>query len=267
MRSFLFSSGSKIEGTGMIFRRKKTGEPEGLSEVWLISYADMITGLLVMFVALTTLGLDQTGISLANAVGSFLESQRRFGLPSFSPPSSRAVKLPHFNPHYPNRNPDKNTINKGTGAGPDLGGDDAGRVLQMDEEKFKKFLGEMKRVTQYDPQPTAKNRATIDFYVPLKRGQPYLKAEHSKMVAQIVPLLRRQNYRVYIVRWAASPTDTAWIPAAEQAKQIVDEIADEAQLDSESRSRLIPLGQPWWYPNVARPEFSFVITTVEPPAP
>src|SRR5437016_3554424 len=50
-------------------------------EGWLMSYADMTTILLSLFIVLTTLGQDQTGINFYKGVESFRESQHRFGLP------------------------------------------------------------------------------------------------------------------------------------------------------------------------------------------
>ena len=40
-------------------------------------------------------------------------------------------------------------------------------------------------------------------------------------------------------------------------------IANIAQLDSKARARLIPLGQPWRYPDLQRPIMSLVIVKTD----
>lgn len=46
-----------------MFRRKKALAAVN-TEGWMMSYADMVTILLAMFIVLSTLGKDQTGASL-----------------------------------------------------------------------------------------------------------------------------------------------------------------------------------------------------------
>src|SRR2546428_132665 len=67
---------------------------------WMMSYADMATTLLAMFIALSTLGKDQTGINLYNGTGSFTHSLDTFGLPGLFPNSAHVIQLDHPGPHH-----------------------------------------------------------------------------------------------------------------------------------------------------------------------
>src|SRR3954452_4158866 len=50
------------------------------TEGWMMSYADMATILLAMFIVLSTLGKDQTGASLQKGLESWRETRQSFGL-------------------------------------------------------------------------------------------------------------------------------------------------------------------------------------------
>ena len=78
----------------MFFRKKKghgAGGPD--ANAWMMSYADMATILLAMFIVLSTFSKDQTGISLYHGTGSFQKAMKSFGLPGLMPNSNHPIQL------------------------------------------------------------------------------------------------------------------------------------------------------------------------------
>src|ERR1700674_1695735 len=100
-------------------RRRKRGFPGINTEGWMMSYADMATTLLAMFIVLSTMGKDQTGISLYNGTGSFVHAEQSFGLPGLFPNSSKVIVLPEPGPHYQSDQVDDETSEHGGGGGKD----------------------------------------------------------------------------------------------------------------------------------------------------
>ena len=84
----------------MLHKHKKHHEGGVNTNGWMMSYADMATTLLAMFIALSTLGKDQSGVSFYNGTGSFLRALDTFGLPNLFPSSTRAIRLQATGPHY-----------------------------------------------------------------------------------------------------------------------------------------------------------------------
>src|SRR5947209_7064065 len=80
--------------------RKKAGDSPINTEGWMMSYADMATILLAMFIVLSTLGKDQTGVNLHNGTGSFRQALDAFGLPGLFSTSSRVIPLETASPRY-----------------------------------------------------------------------------------------------------------------------------------------------------------------------
>ncbi len=64
-----------------MLRRRKSADSHINTEGWMMSYADMATILLAMFIVLSTLGKDQSGVNLYNGTGSFRKALDSFGLP------------------------------------------------------------------------------------------------------------------------------------------------------------------------------------------
>jgi hypothetical protein len=241
----------------MLARRRqkgKGGSSPTNAEGWMMSYADMATTLLAMFIVLSTLGKDQTGISLYNGTGSFIQSSESFGLPGFLPNSSRAIPLETVNPRYP------------VAAGQGNQADSVQRIIDGEEQQFQQFLNEMNRQLRVDKLPRVTGQAVVDLYDKLNNAPPYLGAKHKEVVGQILPALQRKDYRVYVVVWAPMPSKGAWLRTANQAQALGEEIAAAAGLDDAARARLVPLGQPWRHRDVPRPVLSFVLAKTEPPS-
>jgi hypothetical protein len=151
---------------------------------------------------------------------------------------------------------------------PTKGGPDAGdrpvRIIDAEEEQLQRFLNELNRQLPVEKMPHLAGQAVVDFHQNLKKEPPFLTARQKGVIWEIVPLLKESKYRVTLVVWATTPNASAWARAASQAKQVVDEIARTRGLYQTERERLVPMGQPWRYPNVKRPIMSLVISKSEP---
>ncbi len=128
---------------------------------------------------------------------------------------------------------------------------------------MQRFLQEIGRRFPVEKVPRTEGQTVVDFYDPLNKSAPYLAPNQRDVIAQSVPMLRRDNFRVFVVVWATTPAEKAWIRAGTQAQLVAEEIANIAQLDSKARARLIPLGQPWRYPDLQRPIMSLVIVKTD----
>jgi Membrane MotB of proton-channel complex MotA/MotB len=247
-------------------RRKSHGhdEEEGINTIaWMMSYADMATTLLAMFIVLSTLGKDQTGLSLYNGTGSFSHSLDNFGIPGLFPNSSRVIQFNAKSPLYldPSLDADNGYFNNGTDAEAR-----STRIIDAEEERLQRFMQEIERQLQVETLPRSAGEAALDFYDALNKAAPYLPNKYSAALGQVLPLLDRENYRVYVIVWATMPSNVAWNLAAVQAQHAADEIASTAHLNAQARSRLIALGQPWRYANVRRPVMSLIISKLDQPA-
>src|SRR5215471_2745480 len=81
-------------------KHRKKAETAVNTEGWMMSYADMATILLAMFIVLSTLGKDQTGVSLYNGTGSFRRALDCFGLPGLFPNSAKPIQAEAPGPRY-----------------------------------------------------------------------------------------------------------------------------------------------------------------------
>ena len=80
--------------------KKKGAEGAINTEGWMMSYADMATVLLAMFIVLSTLGKDQTGVSLQRGLESWRDSRASFGLSGAFQTSSQVFQQDAVAPHY-----------------------------------------------------------------------------------------------------------------------------------------------------------------------
>ena len=242
--------------------RRKSVDGHINTEGWMMSYADMATILLAMFIVLSTLGKDQTGVNLYNGTGSFRKALDEFGLPGMFGTSSQPVQFSYSAPHYAIDEPQG-----GPGKGQGSGTGDEGppsRTIDGEQEQMQRFLQEMGRRFPVEKVPRTEGQAVIDFYERLKSSPPYLLPSQSEVIWQTISVLQRNNFRVFLVVWTPTPAASAWVRAAKQAQVLVAEVAETAQLSAQARSRLIPLGNAWRYPDLQRPVMSLVIVKTEP---
>jgi hypothetical protein len=230
--------------------RKKKVEGAINTEGWMMSYADMATILLAMFIVLSTLGKDQTGLSLQHATGSFVRSLHSYGLPGLFSHASKPVTLTGPSPHYLYSPP----ADGGEGGGPDNL-----RVIDADEEHLRRFVHELQRQFTCRRRPRQAGQVVIDLYEPLRKEAPYLTARHNEVLHQVAPLLNRPDYRAELVVWATTPAATAWARAVQQASLAAEEFAADNHVEGDARMRLTPVGRPWPFRDVRRPVLSVVL--------
>jgi hypothetical protein len=241
----------------MFFRKKKGhgGGPD--ANAWMMSYADMATILLAMFIVLSTFSQDQTGISLYHGTGSFKRASKNFGMPGMMPNSWQTVPLNFPGPQHAFEPPAE--WKKKEALDPDA----PVRVIDAEEEYFQHFLSEIGRAFALNKLPRFVGQVTLDMHEPLSRTAPYLTAKHRENVLPMLSLLRRGNYRLQIVVWAGMPVESALVRSSTQANAIVTALARDAELTPAERSRLIGVGQSWRYRDVRRPVVSVVVTKTE----
>jgi flagellar motor protein MotB len=252
----------------LIPRQKKGGHgavPDSLA--WMMSYADMATILLAMFIVLSTFAKDQTGISLYYGTGSFREAVANFGVPGLTANSSRVIPMQAPGPQHalPGQEASESGPESHTArdkAEPDKQ-DSAERVIDGESENFQRFIGEMDRHFKTAKLPRAGGQTALDFYDRLNSKAPFLTASQQEQISLLMPLLRQQGYRMQVIVWAGIPRDTATTRAALEAADVADELATNAGLDAEARSRLIAVGQSWSFRDVQRPVISVVVTRTD----
>ncbi len=213
-----------------------------------------------MFIVLSTLGKDQTGFSLYNGTGSFVRALDTFGLPGIFPGSKKVIQLDAPGPHYLGATETEDANGHIDYRGPS---EEESRILDVEQEQLQSFLEEMQRQMPVAKWPRTEGQAAVDFYDALNARPPLLRPRHQDVIGQVLPLLRRGNYRVFLVVWATMPSPSAWARAANQAQMLQEEFAEQSQLDSAARTRFVALGQPWPYRNRRRPVFSLVIRKLE----
>jgi hypothetical protein len=84
----------------MAHAKKKGGADAINTEGWMMSYADMATVLLAMFIVLSTLGQDQTGVNLQKGLESWRDSRHTFGLGGAFQTSSNVIQHEAVGPNY-----------------------------------------------------------------------------------------------------------------------------------------------------------------------
>ena len=225
-----------------------------------------MTTLLAFFIVLCSLAEDQTGMNLYRGTGSFVRTVNGFGLPGLfaGSKSSRTFQMQATSPLYladppeesePERNP--------TGPDPQ---DNGIRSIDRSEDEFKRFLNEMERNAQVEREPATTGEVTFDFFAALSPTPPLLPASYDDIVAQVLPLLRRNTHRVEIVVWSTTPSLTAWQRATIQASVIAEEIAEKANLTFSERKRLTATSRPWMHADVKRPVVTITMRRVQPTA-
>src|SRR5271165_6072737 len=130
------------------------------SEGWMMSYADMATILLAMFIVLSTLAKDQTGVNLYNGTGSFRNAVDSFGLPGLFKESSKPIQAEASSPSYHLEPDGEGDPSKG---GPDAG-DRPARVIAAEEEQLQRFLNELNRQLPVEKMPHLTGQAVVDFH-------------------------------------------------------------------------------------------------------
>jgi hypothetical protein len=223
---------------------------------WMMSYADMATILLAMFIVLSALSRDQTGITFERATRSLANAREAFGLPGLFSTSSQPIPFEGPTPHYAYAESDVSPGESADDAKPE-------RVLDGDEENLKRFVLEIQRQFPCERQPAVAGRVIVDLYEPLGKKAPYLTTSHTEAISQLLPMLEGAKYRLQLIVWAPTPAPAVWARAVDQASLVLREFAKGADLGDSTARRISPEGQPWRYRDIRRPALSLVLTRQE----
>lgn len=158
------------------------------AEGWMMSYADMATILLAMFIVLSTLGKDQTGASFNKGLESWRSSRQFFGLDGLFPNSKRLHEFGDTHPHYAVEQPD-------------VDGPRVDQTISGEEATLQNLQKEFERRFNLDKAPPVLGRASLDFFDPLSAKAPLLTAKHQKTLAQLTPCLLRSDYQAMLIVW------------------------------------------------------------------
>jgi flagellar motor protein MotB len=243
--------------------RKKNNVDAPPSKAYLVSFGDTMTTLLAFFIVLCSLAEEQSGANLHAGTGSFVAAIDSFGMPgTFSGESSaNAIPRNETSPLYIAEDPDGKESEKDP-SGPD-DTDDGMRVIDREADQLQRFLNEIERLATVEPQPTTKGAVVFDFFENLNPEPPLLPEGFTKVYRQFVPVLQSDSFRVEIVVWATTPSRLAWQRAAENAGEIVVQVANDTGLDAEQRGRVRSFGRPWPFSDDKRPTFSVIVRKVE----
>ena len=173
--------------------------------------------------------------------------------------SDKAVQLQETSPLYPVPDPEGKADSDPTG--PD--DDNSKRSIDREKEELQRFLNEMERLAEVNLQARTQGEVTFDFFDRLNRESPYIPPTYNAILAQALPLLRRETHRVEIIVWAKNPGPVAVRLALVQAANVRDELINIAALETQHQKRLRAVGRPWAYSDHKRPIMSIVMRKVQ----
>jgi Membrane MotB of proton-channel complex MotA/MotB len=220
------------------------------AEGWMMSYADMATILLAMFIVLSTLGKDQTGASLNKGLESWRESRRFFGLDGLFPYSKRVVGLNEFKPRY-------------AVVQPDIDGSRVDQTESGEEATLQHLKEELERRFAMEKDKPVLGQASLDFFDPFNAKAPYLNEKHQTSLNQLAPYLQRADYEAMLVVWAPTPSETAMKRTMDKATAVAEEI--RASMPPGANPALMSVAQTWSSAENQRPVFSLILSRVKRP--
>ena len=232
--------------------RKKKAPDSGPSNAYLMSFGDTMTALLAFFIVLNSLAKEQTGANLHAGTGSFVSAVSSMGLPgTLSTDNSRnAIQFDEPSPFY--------TIESAEGEeGNEL------RIIDREKEEFQRMLNELERFYKVDNLPSTRAAVVFDVFQKLAEAPNPLSTNARRMLNRTRPMLSRPAYEIELVVWATTPSQTAWLRAFEQAKQLKAQFASEAGLTDDQSSRIRPVARSWSFSNEKRPVMSVVVINRE----
>jgi len=217
-----------------------------------------MTALLAFFIVLNSLAKEQTGANLYSGTGSFVRAISGLGLPGMlGKRAERVTQLDHVSPFYAVDDPESRT-REGPWKGPD-DEDNGIRVIDREQEEFERFIFEMEHLYSVDSLPKATGQIVFDSFDSFPTAPPFLTEDRRTLCGEVIPLLRNERYRVELIVWATTPSDTAWTRAARQAGSFRKELVALARLSMEQQKRLTCLAKPWPFKGAKRPAMSIVV--------
>ncbi len=242
--------------------RRKKPDSGGASQMYLISFSGMMTALLAFFIVLNSLADEQTGADLYAGTGSFVQAVKSFGLSGlFKDRSRQAVQQQEASPLYLAEDPE-NRDHQARPSGPDPE-DNGIRVIDREMEQFTRFMNELEHLSAVTSEAKTQGQVVFDFFNRLNTDSPHLSKAYRAAISQMLPLLRQDQYRVEIVVWATTPSNSAWARATRLSASVRREIVETAKLGVRERKRIIALGKPWLFSDVKRPVLTIVVQKKE----
>lgn len=238
---------------------RKIKPPDDLpSKAWLMSFGDTMTTLLAFFIVLVSLAENQTGANLHSGTGSFMRTLKTGGAPGLfsGDTSKRAVQLEATSPLYRS-----NEDTEEDGDGPDEDNDVPSK--DREQEAFSRFLNEMERKASLETGYDTTGETTFDFFVKFSEDPPYLPGNIPQIAVRVLPVLKRPSYRVELIVWAPTPSQTAIARSAIRASKLRDEILKRSRLPIDASRRLLGVTRTWPYAKMKRPIMSVVIRRVQ----
>ena len=198
-------------------KKKKSGDGGGEEQPsWMVSYADMATVLLALFIALSSMAKDQTGLAFYYGTGSFRNALKSFNLPGLSDRETRNVPLSLPGPMFSADNPEPEAEEAKPGD----------RILDAEEEHFQNFLNDVKAAHPVAKLPGQLGEAAVDFHGPLAEESPRLSKKQRDMASKLLGFLDQPGYTVEIVVWSPTPYNSALLRSAGYAREIRQELLE-----------------------------------------
>lgn len=247
--------------------RKQKPPPAPPSKAYLVSFGDTMTALLAFFIVLNSFAQEQTGAQMYVGTGSFVNAAKNIGLPGgfFGDKSGSLVEKEAPKPIYAFGDPDDEQTHEKQ-LGDDENPDD-GRIVDRQEDNFKRFLTEMNRQFAINEHAPTKKQIVFDSFEKLNKPREDkdrpLKENAIQIASEAITKLINDDFEIEIVVWAAMPSRLAMGTAMETALTIEKQIDSAFLLNELQRSRLSVSAKPWLFSDAKRPKVSFVLSKMD----
>ena len=237
--------------------RVKKCPPHGPNMGYLVSFGDTMTALLAFFIVLNSLAEEQTGANLHAGTGSFVTALNSFGVPGIFPSklSSQVFQLPSAGPVYEVPSDSEDDVSAKSTGPDDV--EDQLRIIDWEQEDFQRFLHEIGRWNELNPEPTVDGEVAFDLFSFLGTGDKVAPKELFTAARQLAPLLRKDGYELEITVWSTTPSESAWRRAIEQSAAIRKEVTAYLRLGDRG-SKISATAKPWDSPTARRPTVSLI---------
>jgi hypothetical protein len=220
-----------------------------------------MTALLAFFIVLNSMAEEQTGADLYSGTGSFNSALSSHGVSgAFSNSrSSKSFQQNSVAPLYMVGDPEQQDF--GNGVGPD-DTDDAGRIIDREEEQFSRFLSEIQRVSSTKREPDIAAEVSFDVLGKIPSEGRLMSPELEETLKQVRTVFRSKEYAVEITVWATTPSQSAWTRAVNQATEIRNETITFLKLEPGKEQRITATGRTWISSELKRPAVSITLRRI-----
>ncbi len=244
--------------------RKERKPPSKPNMGYLVSFGDTMTALLAFFIVLNSLAKEQTGANLHSGTSSFSSAFKDMATPgSMSTDRGHlAIEQDYPSPIFAIASNQPKTDEKTAEIGPDER-DDKGRVIDRNQENFKRFLNELDCQYSLKEQPKTSGQVVFDSFDTFFAGNSPLDENAIRLAAKTIPMLRSNNYRLEIIVWSRLPSELAMNQAIEKAILIKQQLAKSFFLTPMQEEQVRFSAKPWLFADAQRPIVSFVVSRTE----